>query len=168
MLVPLADLFELCGLYDFQFLEYFLELFDRFVHLFEGVVCHQRIPYQCVLGSACRWDNRIDEHSFFKCTGNGHEGLVCIAYIKRNDGAFGVAYFKTFFAETLECVFCYVPQCFQTFWLCLDDAQCFACCGCGSGGAACAEDIGSAGVSKPIDNGTVCGNKSTNAGKKAS
>ena len=124
---------------------------DSLLYLFLGMSSHEGETYQCILWSTCWRDNRVDEHTCIISHLGNHEGLLCIAYVKRNDWTLCLTNLETFLTETLQCLVGNIPEILETLWLILNDVECLKRCCCSCRSVGCTEDVGTAVVTEEVD-----------------
>lgn len=71
---------------------------------------HEREADKRIFGRYSRRYHRIDKDALLEEVARYHEGLVVVAYEKRNDGRSGIAYLATYATETVESIVGNVPQ----------------------------------------------------------
>ena len=130
-----------------------------------GMVGHKCHTHQRVGGMAGRGNDGIDEYPSLKSHGRCGKGLLNVADIEGNDGALGVADFKTFVLEALEGIARHFPQTFDALGLALQDVEGFECRCRGGRRTAGAEDVGTAGVTKEVDDGGIGSDESADGGQ---
>ena len=154
------------GLFDdAKLLEHLLQCRYGTVHLFVGVVGHKCHAHQRIGGMAGRRNDGIDEDTGLESHGRGRKGLLNVAYIEGDDGALGVADFKTFLLEALEGIACHLPQAFDALGLALEDMKGLECRCCGSRRTAGTEDVGAASVTEEVDDGSIGSDESADGGQ---
>ena len=136
---------------DSLFYENLLQDLDSLLNLVSCVSSHEGKTYQCILRSTSWRNNRVDEHTCIISHLGNHEGLLCIAYVKRNDWALCLTNLETFLTETLQCIVGNIPEILETLWLILNDVECLKRCCCSCWSVGCTEDVGTAVVTEEVD-----------------
>ena len=111
-----------------KLIEYLDKGLDGTVNLFTGMGGHKGYAHQCVLGSAGRGYDGVDEYSLLKGTLGDLKGAHGVADIKGDDGALGVAYLKALLAESLQGIVSHCPEVLNNLRILLQNLQAAARC----------------------------------------